>query len=69
LAERVAPELAGWWSYFACGARLRLAIEAGRTDRVSAERADEAVSCAEHTVEAVRVALGLVDAPTLAVAS
>ncbi len=61
LAERVAPELAGWWSYFASGARLRLAIEAGRTDRVGAQRADEAVGCAEQAVEAVRLALGLSD--------
>lgn len=65
LAERVAPELAGWWSYFASGARLRLAIEAGRTDRIDPQRADEAVGCAERAVEAVRVALGLTDEGTL----
>ncbi|MCL2454340.1 MAG: SAV_6107 family HEPN domain-containing protein [Micrococcales bacterium] len=62
LAERVAPELAGLWAYFAAGAPLRAAVEAGRTDRVSAERADEVVGCAEQTVEAVRMVLGLGDA-------
>lgn len=69
LAERVAPELAGWWSYFASGARLRLAIEAGRTDRVGPQRADEAVGCAERAVEAVRVVLGLADDPAGTLAS
>jgi hypothetical protein len=59
LAGRVAPELMGGWSYFAGGAGLRLAIEAGRTDRVGDERADEAVGCAEQTVAAVRALVGL----------
>jgi hypothetical protein len=58
LADRVAPELSRRWAYFRAGARTRSAIDAGRIERVTARQADDAVVCAQSTVEAVR---GLID--------
>jgi hypothetical protein len=44
---RVAPALAPWAGYFASGASLRAAVDAGRTGEVDGTRADEIVACAE----------------------
>lgn len=47
LVERVEPALSGWSSYFAGGAHLRAAVDAGRFDAVDEQRAAELVRCAE----------------------
>lgn len=59
LLERAAPQLASWSAYFAQGASLRAAVEAGRLDAVSADRAAQALAVAQDMVDAVRVDLGL----------
>ncbi len=41
------PSLAAWSGYFASGARVRAAVDAGRFDVVDARRADELMACAE----------------------
>ncbi|MET3976113.1 SAV_6107 family HEPN domain-containing protein [Cellulosimicrobium sp. TH-20] len=41
------PALAAWSVYFASGARVRAAVDAGRFDEVDPRRADELVACAE----------------------
>ncbi|GAA1732849.1 hypothetical protein GCM10009809_30360 [Isoptericola hypogeus] len=43
----VEPELASWAGYFASGARLRAAVDAGHGEQVEARRAAELVACAE----------------------
>ncbi|WP_166846900.1 SAV_6107 family HEPN domain-containing protein [Isoptericola sp. BMS4] len=43
----VEPDLAAWSGYFASGARLRAAVDAGRFDQVDPRRAAELVACAE----------------------
>lgn len=43
----VEPGLAAWSGYFAGGARLRAALDAGRPVEVDPARADELVVCAE----------------------
>jgi hypothetical protein len=47
LLTRVEPELAAWSVYFASGARLRSAVDSGRSVDVPAARADELLACAE----------------------
>ena len=47
LLTRVEPELAAWSVYFASGARLRAAVDAGFGDDVPPARADELLACAE----------------------
>lgn len=44
---RVEPGLGPWSGYFASGASLRAAVDAGRGDEVEPARADEIVACAE----------------------
>ncbi len=41
------PELAAWSGYFAAGAPLRAAVDAGRPEQVEPARADELLACAE----------------------
>lgn len=43
----VEPDLAAWSGYFASGARVRAAVEAGLEPDVDARRAAELVACAE----------------------
>ncbi len=43
----VEPGLAAWSGYFASGARLRAAVDAGHGEDVTPARADELVACAE----------------------
>jgi len=43
----VEPDLAPWAGYFASGARLRAAIDAGHGEQVAPRRAAELVACAE----------------------
>ena len=43
----VEPGLAAWSGYFASGARLRSAVDAGHGEDVEPARADELLACAE----------------------
>jgi len=43
----VEPGLSAWSVYFAGGARVRAAVDAGRFDAVEARQADEIMACAE----------------------
>ncbi|SFE89250.1 hypothetical protein SAMN04488035_0947 [Flavimobilis marinus] len=61
LLSQFVPEFASWAGYFADGARLRSAVEAGRGDDVSAERAEAALAAAEDFRDVVAAHLGLVD--------
>lgn len=56
---RVAPELAEWSAFFAAGARRRAAVEAGRSDAVSAREADDLLRDAEAFGHLVTGCLGL----------
>lgn len=54
MLHQVAPELDEWSDYFAAGAAARSAVEAGRFDAVSAERAEQTLCAAEDFVDAAR---------------
>lgn len=54
-----APELTRWSTYFAAGAVLRSAVDAGRFSAVSEERAEEVLCAAEDFVDAARALLAL----------
>jgi hypothetical protein len=56
---RVAPELGEWASFFAATASRRAAIEAGRSDVVSAREADDLLRDAEAFHHLVESSLGL----------
>ncbi|PVU81626.1 colicin transporter [Cellulomonas sp. WB94] len=60
----VAPELADWIDYFAGGASLRSAIEAGRFDAVSEARAEQALCAAEDFIDELRALLTADASPT-----
>jgi hypothetical protein len=62
LLERVAPEHATWATYFAAGAQIRAAIEAGAISAVSARTADDQVRAAAEFLVAVESSLGLLAA-------
>lgn len=49
----VAPELEAWSAYFASGAALRRAVEAGRLDAVDAARAESVLCSAEDFLDEV----------------
>jgi SAV_6107-like HEPN len=53
----VAPEVAAWATYFAAGAPLRRAVEAGRVDAVDAEHAERTLCAAEDFLDEVRALL------------
>lgn len=53
----VSPELGRWSDYFAAGAGLRSAIEAGRFDAVSEARAEQALCAAEDFIDELRTLL------------
>lgn len=57
LLDSVAPELGRWSAYFAGGAGLRAAVDAGRFDAVSAERAEQVLCHAEDFLDVVRAEL------------
>ena len=59
LLSQYVPELGSWAGYFADGARLRSAVEAGRGEDVSAERAEAALAAAEDFRDVVARELGL----------
>lgn len=54
MLDAVAPELSRWSAYFAGGAALRSAVEAGRFDAVSADRAEQVLCAAEDFLDEVR---------------
>lgn len=56
---QAAPELAGWAQLFADGAATRAAVEAGRTDVVTVERAERTLAAAEDFQDVVRRRWGL----------
>ncbi|QTE30646.1 SAV_6107 family HEPN domain-containing protein [Pengzhenrongella sicca] len=63
MLDAVAPEVETWSAYFAGGAGLRRAVEAGRSDAVDAARAEEVLCAAEDFLDEVgellaRAALG-----------
>ncbi|HEY5515727.1 MAG TPA: SAV_6107 family HEPN domain-containing protein [Pengzhenrongella sp.] len=53
----VAPEVETWAVYFAGGAALRQAVEAGRVDAVDVARAEEVLCAAEDFLDEVRALL------------
>ena len=53
----VAPEAAAWSTFFAAGAPLRRAVEAGRFDAVDAEHAERTLCAAEDFLDEVRALL------------
>ena len=57
LLDAVAPELAAWSAYFADAAPLRSAVDAGRFEELSPERAEQALFWAEDFVDAARAAV------------
>lgn len=57
LLDAVAPELGRWSSYFAAGAGLRAAVDAGRFDAVTSGRAEQALCHAEDFLDIVRTEL------------
>jgi hypothetical protein len=63
LVETVAPELAEWAAYFAVGAAVRAAVEAGATSAVSQRGADDQVRAAEQFLRVVESSLGMLAAP------
>ena len=62
LLERVAPEHTHWATYFAAGAQLRAAIEAGAVSAVSMRAADDQVRAAAEFLAVVGESLGLLAA-------
>ena len=62
LMERVAPEHADWAMFFAAGAPLRAAVEAGALSAVSARMADDQVRAAGEFLALVEESLGLLAA-------
>lgn len=62
LLERVAPEYAEWAAFFAAGAPIRAAVEAGAVSAVSPRSADDQVRAAGEFLEIAEAALGLLAA-------
>ena len=62
LLERVAPEHTDWARYFAAGAQLRAAVEAGAHSAVSPRVADDQVRAAGEFLVLIEDSLGLLAA-------
>ena len=62
LLERVAPEYAEWAAYFAAGAPVRAAVEAGARSAVTPRSADDQVRAATDFLALVEGSLGLLAA-------
>jgi hypothetical protein len=62
LLERIAPEHADWAAYFAAGAAMRAAIEAGAVSAVSARAADDQLRAATEFLALVENSIGLLAA-------
>ena len=63
LLDAIAPELRDWSRYFAAGAQLRAAVEAGARSAVTRRVADDQVRSAEEFVLAIERSLGMLAAP------
>lgn len=63
LMDAIAPELSEWAAYFAAGASVRAAVEAGAQNAVSLRAADDQVRAAAGFLDVVESALGLLAAP------
>lgn len=63
LLDRVAPELSEWSQYFAAGAPVRAAVEAGARHAVSRRAADDQLRSAEQFLSVVERSLGMLAAP------
>ncbi|MGH8861566.1 MAG: SAV_6107 family HEPN domain-containing protein [Jatrophihabitantaceae bacterium] len=61
--DAVAPELAEWGRYFAAGAPVRAAVEAGAMNAVSARDADDQLRSAAQFLRLVEGSLGMPAAP------
>ncbi|MBE7187383.1 SAV_6107 family HEPN domain-containing protein [Jatrophihabitans endophyticus] len=62
LLERVAPEHASWAAYFAAGATVRAAIEAGAVSAVTPRAADDQLRAAAEFLALVEGSLNLLAA-------
>jgi hypothetical protein len=62
LLQRVAPEHGEWATYFAAGAPVRAAIEAGAVSAVSARAADDQLRAAAEFLAVAENSLGLLAA-------
>lgn len=62
LLERVAPEHKHWADYFAAGASVRAAVEAGAIDAVSARSADDQLRAAAEFLTLIEGSLGMLAA-------
>jgi hypothetical protein len=60
--DRVAPEYTGWAAYFAAGAAVRSAIEAGSVSAASVRAADDQVRAATDFLSLVEASLGMLAA-------
>ncbi len=63
LIESVAPELRDWAAYFAAGAPVRAAIEAGALRAVSSREADDQIRAASEFLAVVEHSLGMLSVP------
>lgn len=63
LIDSVAPEFADWAGYFAAGAPVRAAVEAGALRAVSAREADDQLRAAGEFLRLVEGSLGMFAAP------
>lgn len=63
LLDAIAPELRDWSRYFAAGAPVRAAVEAGARAAVSRRAADDQVRSAEEFLRAIERSLGMLAAP------
>ncbi len=63
LLDAVAPEFAEQAAFFAAGARVRAAIEAGALDAVTTRQADEQLHAGEQFLRTVEHRLGMLAAP------
>ncbi len=63
LLDRIAPELAEWSRYFAAGAPVRAAVEAGARHAVTRRSADDQLRSAAEFVGVVERSLGMLAAP------
>jgi SAV_6107-like HEPN len=63
LLDSVAPEYREWSAFFAAGAPVRAAVEAGALHAVAARQADDQVRAAAGFLELVEASLGMLAAP------
>ncbi|MDT4917123.1 MAG: hypothetical protein QOH89_1823 [Pseudonocardiales bacterium] len=62
LLEKVAPEHAEWAAYFAAGAPVRAAVEAGAVSAVSRRTADDQLRAAEQFLALAEASVGMLAA-------